>query len=376
VGLTADLATPANNSGEALGDTYLNIETLRGSNGNDTLRGNAGGNFLDGAGGADVLDGGGAIDQAWYNSATAGVTASLANPAINTGDAAGDTYISIEGLIGSSFADTLIGDADRNFFAGSGGGDAYFGGAHFDTVGYGGANGAVTADLAVPANNTGQAAGDTYDSIEGLGGSAFGDVLRGDGNDNLLIGGAGADALDGGGGSDAAGYAGAATGVTADLSNPGNNTGDALGDTYTSIENLSGSDLDDTLIGDTNNNQLQGQGGGDTLDGQDGDDTLAGESIGPDIVTGNDFLTGGAGNDTFVFAPAAFGHDMIFDFVAGAGSEDVIQFDQDDFADFAAVLAASAQDGADVVITLDAANSVTLQDVVLANLHQDDFLFV
>jgi Ca2+-binding RTX toxin-like protein len=374
IGLTVDLATPANNTGEAAGDTYLNIENLRGSNSNDTLRGDAGGNFLDGAGGADVLDGGGAIDQAWYNSASAGVTASLANPAMNTGDAAGDTYISIEGLFGSSFADTLIGDADRNFFVGSGGGDAYFGGGHFDTVGYGGANAALTADLANPGNNTGQAAGDSYDSIEGLDGSSFNDVLRGNGGDNLLSGGAGADGLDGGGGFDTAGYAGAASGVTADLSNPGNNTGDAVGDTYTSIEGLSGSGLDDTLAGDGLGNRLQGQGGNDTLDGQGGDDTLTGETTGPEIEGGNDILTGGSGDDTFLFVPG-FGHDTVSDFVAGAGTDDVIEFDSSIFADFAAVVAASAQDGADVVITFDVDNTVRLQNVALANLHADDLLF-
>jgi Ca2+-binding RTX toxin-like protein len=200
--LMADLAAPANNTGEAVGDTYLNIENLRGSDFADTLRGNAGGNFLDGAGGADVLDGGGAIDQAWYNSSDVGVTASLANPAINTGDAAGDTYVSIEGLFGSRFSDILIGDGANNFFVGSGGGDAYVGDAGFDSVGYGGAGPGLIADLANPAGNAGQATGDTYDSIEGLGGSPFDDILRGDGNNNLLIGAAGADALDGAGGID------------------------------------------------------------------------------------------------------------------------------------------------------------------------------
>ena len=37
------------------------------------------------------------------------VTANLANAAANTGDAAGDTYTSIENLTGSAFADTLTG---------------------------------------------------------------------------------------------------------------------------------------------------------------------------------------------------------------------------------------------------------------------------
>ena len=65
-----------------------------GSDFNDTLIGNADSNWLVGGAGADALDGqgNGDRDAAAYWNATAGLTASLANPASNTGDAAGDTY--------------------------------------------------------------------------------------------------------------------------------------------------------------------------------------------------------------------------------------------------------------------------------------------
>jgi Ca2+-binding RTX toxin-like protein len=72
-----------------------------------------------------------------------GVVVSLTNPANNSGDAAGDIYILIEGLAGSAFDDTLVGDRRHNTLAGGagndiligiGGGDDYNGGAGNDTV--------------------------------------------------------------------------------------------------------------------------------------------------------------------------------------------------------------------------------------------------
>ena len=135
-GLTASLANPAINTGEAAGDTYTSIEGLRGSDFNDTLTGDADDNYLRGGLGADALNGGAGFDFASYQNAAAGVTASLANPAINTGEAAGDTYISIEGLLGSAFNDTLIGDANDNILQGGPGADALNGGSGFDYASY------------------------------------------------------------------------------------------------------------------------------------------------------------------------------------------------------------------------------------------------
>ena len=111
-----------------------------------------------------------------------------------------------------------------------------------------------------------------------------------------------------------------------------------------------------------------GEAGNDDIWGNDGNDVLAGGG-------GNDFLAGGAGNDTFVFK-AGFGQDTVADFTAGAASGDVIEIQDGLFADFAAVQAVSAQVGSDVVITVDASNTITLQNVTLATLNQNDFNLV
>jgi serralysin len=275
-GLTVRLDAPALNTGDAAGDTYVNVEGLIGSGFNDTLVGDAGANILwgingndqlfggigndtlIGGAGADVNNGGAGFDYASYTG-SAGLTARLDNPALNTGGAAGDTYIGIEGLIGTSFNDTLVGDAAANGLQGSGGNDQLFGG---------------------------------------------------NGNDTL-VGGAGADLNNGGAGFDYASYSGSA-GLTARLDNPALNTGDAAGDTYVGIEGLIGSSFNDTLVGDalvnalrggSGNDALYGGGANDTLIGQDGNDALYGQN-GNDTLdgqAGTDGLIGGAGFDTFLY---------------------------------------------------------------------------
>ena len=95
--------------------------TFESDNANDTLTGindglrevfigGGGDDIIVGGTGRDGIDGGDGIDTASYITAAAGVSANLVNPTLNTGDAAGDTYRSIENLVGSAFGDTLVGD--------------------------------------------------------------------------------------------------------------------------------------------------------------------------------------------------------------------------------------------------------------------------
>ena len=108
--------------------------------------------------------------------------------------------------------------------------------------------------------------------------------------------------------------------------------------------------------------------GNDILNGGDGSDTING-------LAGNDTLNGGANNDTFVFAPG-FGKDTISQFGDISGNQDVIEFSPALFDSFAEVRAAMSQVGANVVITVDGANDITLTNMALASLDASDFRFM
>lgn len=102
-------------------------------------------------------------------------------------------------------------------------------------------------------------------------------VYAGTGND-IIESGTGNDYLDGGAGVDTILYSHATSGVTVNLST-GLATGGDGSDTITNVENVVGSNYNDTLVGDANANTIQGG-------------------------AGNDILTGGAGIDTFKWASA------------------------------------------------------------------------
>jgi Ca2+-binding RTX toxin-like protein len=255
------------------------INTVRGGAGNDQLFGGGGDDSLFGGAGADQLDGGAGFDYARYDSATAGVAVFTFQPASNTGEAAGDSYVGIEGFVGSNFADTIIGDEGVNVLIGLNGHDVLFGAGGFDS-------------------------------------------LLGANGEDSLFGGTAGDYLDGGLGFDYARYDFALAGVTVNLSNPGANTGEAAGDVFVGIEGLTGTNFGDGLAGDAQANVLFGWSGADTLVGfanidalfgGDGNDTLFGG-------TEQDFHFGQGGADVFVFqglSEAFTGVDSLQDFASG-----------------------------------------------------------
>jgi serralysin len=158
------------------------------------------------------------------------------------------------------------------------------------------------------------------DTLQGLDGA---DSLYGQDGADILIGGQKGDLLDGGAGIDTASYATATASVLVDMINVAANTGDALGDKFVSIENITGSAFADTLRGDNFANTLTGGAGNDVLYGRGGADTLVGGG-GNDTLNGGggaDVLNGGAGADMFVFQTLAESNPAsrvtIQDFVSG-----------------------------------------------------------
>jgi Ca2+-binding RTX toxin-like protein len=84
-------------------------------------------------------------------------------------------------------------------------------------------------------------------------------------------------------------------------------------------DTLTGDTGSDFLNGDAGNDSLNGGDGTDNLTGDDGNDTLTGGE-GTDILrgdAGNDILTGGDGGDQFIFLSPTEGVDTITDYVPG-----------------------------------------------------------
>jgi Ca2+-binding RTX toxin-like protein len=139
-------------------------------------------------------------------------------------------------------------------------------------------------------------------------GTSGADAIYGLGGNDSLKGAGGADHLDGGAGIDAALYSDSSVGVAVNLATGRGYGGTAEGDTLVSIENVFGSNYNDTLTGNSSANELRGGDGNDVLKGGGGNDYLEG-GYGNDILQssgnsggggfGRSILDGGAGDDTF-----------------------------------------------------------------------------
>jgi len=219
--------------------------------------------------------------------------------------------------------------------------------------------------------------GSWEETITVFGGNGVDDLHGQDGLDHLG-GGTGADLLDGGDGIDFANYSLAAGMVLANLLTPGDNLGEAAGDSYGSVEGLIGSGFGDVLRIADGGASIWALGGDDYLFGGAGNDDLHGQD-GADVLFGSggaDLLDGGAGNDTFVFGSGGAHGDTVIDFAGnGAAAGDSLIFSGygtvSDGASFTQVDATHW--------SIDSADGL-VQDVVTfsnaASIHTGDYLFV
>jgi Ca2+-binding RTX toxin-like protein len=201
---------------------------------------------------------------------------------------------------------------------------------------------------------------------------------------------------------------------TVDTLYDSSNGDDPLVDGGSQIEDIEASDHNDVLIGSNVDNRFVGFAGDDLIDGLDGDDTVAynhhsgslpflqgvevdlsagiaidnwgntdtlvsienvlGSSL-SDVITGDanaNVLSGGSGNDTFVFTQG-FGGDLIDDFKQ-VGDEDILDFVAFGFADDAEALSFASEVGSDVVFDFGTDGLLTVSNTTLAAFGEDNII--
>ncbi|MFD2030017.1 Ig-like domain-containing protein [Ancylobacter dichloromethanicus] len=312
---------------------------------------------------------------------TSGLALSLAAAALLANDVDADAdALSLVSVQGASHGSVELVDGQIVFTAQAG----YEGEASFTYTisdGQGGTSTAtvtLTVEAAGPQepDHEGWQLGTTGDDVLG-GSSTVGVKIFGDDGDDVIKGGMRGDQLDGGEGGDVL------RGGIGDDTLKGDAGDDVLegGIGNDRLEGGTGSDLlrggigQDTLVGGDGDDALEGGIGSDDLAGGSGDDLLKG-GVGEDRLEGgegDDILTGGIGRDVFVFAENS-GADIITDFHPG---QDLIAFQDLDFATFDAVLAAMVDTDEGVVLQLDQSgeNYVLIENTTRNGFGADDFTF-
>ena len=428
-GVIVDLEEGVGKNGDAEGDSYQNIENVIGSkfadhiigdknnnvliggDGDDHIEGGAGNDILVGGKGADILDGGFGRDMVSYQSSEEMVEINLTTKQGKNGDAEGDTYIDINGAIGSKFNDKIIGSEYFDILDGKEGddeihgmgGDDYItggtgnnklygeegndifhldegnnevdGGDGIDRVDYKNYKKAeyeelvrfynlmqegillpekegdklpnidfiqegVVVNLKEGKATKGKELVDILVNIEHVTGSEFSDIITGDdknnhivglnGNDkiyagagddtivagngeniiyaeegnDLIIGSPGAEIIDGGEGNDSITYRHSTHGIKVDLKTGVCSGGFAEGDKLTNIDNLEGSEFNDVIYDNNDDNLIVTNDGSDIVYLSDGNDVVFTGGNDDKVYIngkGNKFIAGGENSDLFIF---------------------------------------------------------------------------
>jgi len=323
--------------GDAL-NSATHGDVLVGHGGADTLTGDADDNLLIGGddddvliGGAgnDRLIGGDGFDTVDYSSSSAAVNVLLYNGVASGSSIDDDTLLSIEKIIGTAYADTIFGDYRNNVLIGGNGADNLYGEDGDDTFVGGagndyidGGDGTDTIDYSsagavVHVNlQAGSATGDSTVDTDTLNGIE--NIIGSDFND-ILAGNGEDNAINGGGGNDTISYDSETASVNVDLSED-SATGSSIGtDSLSNIENVLGSDFADDIRGNSGNNEIAGGAGADTLTGDDGDDTFVLYAPEDGGGTGDIIANFVTGEDSIEL----FGEAGVFGLADGPATEDI-----------------------------------------------------
>ncbi|MBK8577240.1 MAG: calcium-binding protein [Candidatus Accumulibacter sp.] len=278
-----------------------------GNNSNNILYANAGNN---------VLNGGLGTDTASYQFISSGpVTVNLSlSSAQNTINAGSDTLISIENLAGTSFGDTLNGDANANRLDGAVGSDTLTGGNGNDTyvvddagdriIETSASGGTDLVETSVSYTLSSNVENMLLTGVAYLNGTGntLANSLTGNSGNNTLDGLAGADTMAGGAGNDLYLVDNAGDAIT-ESSGTGTDSVKSsvtyiLGANVENLElvgsaaiNATGNTLANALTGNSGNNVLDGLSGADTMTGGDGNDVYTVDNAADQVIETNNSLT-------------------------------------------------------------------------------------
>lgn len=225
-----------------------------------------------------------------------------------------------------------------------------------------------------------QSATDQSESYRPEGGN---DIVLAAGGDDIIFGSLGDDNYNGEGGSDTVNYSESTSGVFVDLTNNrAFDDGQGGIDVITNVENVVGSELDDSIKGKSDNNVLTGLGGNDVLEGGAGNDGYVfnlgdGEDTITDIDGLSDFIRLGPGisQADITFADAG-DNDLEITF-AGSPGDKITIIGQTDLASFTRVEKLIFDDGFELTLPFVPLSSIvgTLGDDTLTGTGGDDVIF-
>ncbi|MFN8983217.1 MAG: hypothetical protein ACK5X9_11925, partial [Alphaproteobacteria bacterium] len=460
--VSVDLGVGRANDGLGGTDTLLGIEnvvggagsdTMIGGNGADNLWGNSGNDSLVGGAGADTLDGGSGNDTIAGDSGDDRIFGGTGSDSIDAGAGTGDivsfnhtsaqavsaTISAIGGSAGSNYAqvnsasqgnDTIInfeniqGSFENDGFTiNSAATDnallAVFGSIGADTIAVNSSSNAVMADYNTSIGSTnftrgvivdlnagtaddGRGGIDSLIGVRGVNGSSFGDTILGSNFNDRFREQGGNDSINGRDGSDMLDYSGNSASQHASVNLADERATDGRGgsDTVIGMENVRGGSGNDTLIGNSADNELRGGNGADILDGgasgfdiADYANNTSAQAISVNLVAGRasdgfgftdtlssiEYVRGGAGNDTIIGSNANerfrgnAGDDTID---GGGGTNDILDLSQTTGAVSASLVTGRASDGlggSDSFTGIEGLYSGTASDTLIGGAGNDFF---